>query len=170
MAETIYAAFADPARAESAAGALLDHGVAASDISLVLSEEAKHRTHGYADAATQNSQPTIVSGPAGSGNPFDPLGNEQRRAGIEVEELCHLWRGDGGAKPLQRADRAAATGFEHIVEGDGDQLRIRQEAARHGGGLVGHARFSFNWATARSSRSLPPGASPMMRMTSLTMR
>jgi hypothetical protein len=38
MAETIYASFADPANAERAVGALLDHGVRDEDISLVSHE------------------------------------------------------------------------------------------------------------------------------------
>ena len=80
MPETVYAAFADANHAESAAGALLDHGVSAKDISLVLNEEAKKRVQGYEDAATMGSQPTIVSGPAGATGTFDPLGNDLRGA------------------------------------------------------------------------------------------
>ena len=80
MPETLYAAFADAAHAESAAGALLDHGVAAKDISLVLNEEAKKRVAGYEDAATMGSQPTIPSGAAGATGTFDPLGNDLRGA------------------------------------------------------------------------------------------
>ncbi len=80
MPETFYAAFADAAHAESAAGALLDHGVSAGDISLVLNEDAKKRVQGYGDAAAMGGQPTIVSGPAGATNAFDPLGNDLRVA------------------------------------------------------------------------------------------
>ncbi len=80
MPETVYAAFADATHAESAAGALLDHGVSAKDISLVLNEEAKKRVQGYEDAATLGSQPTIVSGAAGATGTFDPLGNDLRGA------------------------------------------------------------------------------------------
>ena len=80
MPETLYAAFADAAHAESAAGALLDHGVSAKDISLVLNEEGKKRVSGYEDAATIGSQPTAPNGPAGDTGTFDPLGNTLRGA------------------------------------------------------------------------------------------
>lgn len=78
MPETVYAAFADVAHAESAAGALLDHGIAASDISLVVNEETRKKIDHYTDSAAMGSQPTIVSGPAGSTMAFDPLGNDLR--------------------------------------------------------------------------------------------
>jgi hypothetical protein len=78
MSETVYAAFADVNHAESAAGALLDHGIAASDISLVLNEKARKQVEGFTDSAAMGSQPTIVSGPAGSTGSFDPLGNDLR--------------------------------------------------------------------------------------------
>ena len=81
MPETVYAAFSDSAHAESAAGALLDHGIAAKDISLVVNEEAKKRVEGYTDTAAMGSQPTIVSGAAGATGSFDPLGNELRLGG-----------------------------------------------------------------------------------------
>ena len=80
MPETIYAAFADSAHAESAAGALIDHGIAADDISLVLNEDAKKRVQGYEDAAAMGSAPTLPSGPTGATGTFDPLGNDLRGA------------------------------------------------------------------------------------------
>lgn len=48
MVETIYASFTDPADAERAVGALLDHGVREQDISLV-SHEAQRRDAMHAD-------------------------------------------------------------------------------------------------------------------------
>lgn len=81
MSESIYAAFNDPAQAERAAGALLDHGVPADKISLVVSESAKKKMETWADAPAMGSQPTIVSGPGSSWGVADPLGNEQRLMG-----------------------------------------------------------------------------------------
>ncbi len=81
MSETVYAAFADAAHAESAAGALLDHGVAAKDISLVLNEEAKKRVQGYTDSAAMGSQPVITAAGEGGLGTFDPLNNELRLGG-----------------------------------------------------------------------------------------
>lgn len=75
---TIYAAFADPHQAESAAGALIDHGVKADDISLVVSEAYKDRRGTPDDPELAYTQPTIVSGEAGATGRFDPLGNDQR--------------------------------------------------------------------------------------------
>ncbi|GEM_PF-1343963 len=81
MPETLYAAFGDAAHAESAAGALLDHGVPAKDISLVLNEEAKKRVRGYADSPAMGSQPTIVAAGSSGLGTFDPLGNDLRLSG-----------------------------------------------------------------------------------------
>ncbi|RYG23224.1 hypothetical protein EON82_14665 [bacterium] len=81
MPETVYAAFSDAMHAESAAGALLDHGIPASDISLVLNEEAKKKVENYTDSAAMNSQPTIVAAGSGGLGTFDPLGNETRLTG-----------------------------------------------------------------------------------------
>ncbi len=78
MPETVYAAFADAAHAESAAGALLDHGIPATDICLVLNEKARKQVEGFTDSAAMGSQSTIVSGPAGATYAFDPLGNDLR--------------------------------------------------------------------------------------------
>lgn len=73
---TIYAAFADAGQAESAAGALIDHGVKADDISLVVSEAYKARRGTPQDPELNYTQPTRPSGPAGGTNRFDPLGND----------------------------------------------------------------------------------------------
>lgn len=81
MPETVYAAFSDATHAESAAGALLDHGIPASDISLVLNEEAKKKVENYTDSAAMGSQPTIVAAGNGGLGTFDPLGNETRLMG-----------------------------------------------------------------------------------------
>lgn len=78
MAETIYAAFADPHQAESAAGALLDYGVRADDLSLVVSEEYKKRHE------RQDSQPEIVAGTAYRSTQPDPLGNTQRMPPAQI--------------------------------------------------------------------------------------
>ena len=78
MAHTVYAAFADADHAESAAGALLDHGVPAKSISLVVSEEAKDRIEGREPPPAVGSQTPVVTGPAGATNSLDPLGNELR--------------------------------------------------------------------------------------------
>lgn len=66
MANTIYAAFADPSQAEKAAGALLDHGVRPQDLSVVRSHSGdltvttSHGTvgrssDGYPDVITDTS-------------------------------------------------------------------------------------------------------------------
>lgn len=81
MPETFYAAFADAAHAESAAGALLDHGIAAKDISLVMNEDAKKKVQGFTDSAAMGSQPTIVAAGSGGLVTFDPLDNELRLTG-----------------------------------------------------------------------------------------
>ena len=81
MPETVYAAFSDATHAESAAGALLDHGIPASDISLVLNEEAKKKVENYTDSPAMGSQSTIVSAGGGGLGTFDPLGNETRLTG-----------------------------------------------------------------------------------------
>lgn len=75
---TIYAAFHDAGRAESAAGALIDHGVKAESISLVVSEEYNQRRGTVDDPELNYTQPTVVSGEAGSTGRFDPLGNDLR--------------------------------------------------------------------------------------------
>jgi len=80
MSPTIYAAFRDAAHAESAAGALIDHGIKADAISLVVSEEY-HKRRGTPDDPELNyTQPTLVSGPAGSTGRFDPLNNDLHTA------------------------------------------------------------------------------------------
>ena len=64
MAQTIYASFADVAQAEKAAGALLDHGVAKEDISLVANDRNKqfqNQEVGRVDAAAP------AYAPAGAG-------------------------------------------------------------------------------------------------------
>ena len=81
MSETIYAAFVDPYHAENAAGALLDHGVPASDISLVLSEEYQKRQGTTRDPELGYIQQTITAGSAGHTERFDPLGNDLRNSG-----------------------------------------------------------------------------------------
>lgn len=75
---TIYAAFADPRHAESAAGALIDHGVKAEDISLVVSDAYNERRGTPDDPELSYTQPTIVSGEAGATGRFDPMGNDSR--------------------------------------------------------------------------------------------
>jgi hypothetical protein len=60
MNRTIYASFADPADAERAAGALLDHGVASEDISIVTGE-----TYQRGDAVPIDTTRAAVTGTAG---------------------------------------------------------------------------------------------------------
>ena len=67
MAQTLYAAFADAAHAESAAGALLDHGIAADSISLVVSEKAKK------DVEREISSPGVVTDANATSREFDPM-------------------------------------------------------------------------------------------------
>jgi hypothetical protein len=86
MPETIYAAFIDPYHAENAAGALLDHGVPASDISLILSEEYRKQRGTVDDPELGYVQQTISAGTAGHTGRFDPLGNDLRNSG-EVQVL-----------------------------------------------------------------------------------
>ncbi|AIE86764.1 hypothetical protein [Fimbriimonas ginsengisoli] len=73
----IYAAFADPASAEQAAERLVEKGVLAEDISLVVNHKADENKT-LDDRELSYSQPTIVSGPAGATGRFDPLGNDLR--------------------------------------------------------------------------------------------
>ncbi len=81
MSETVYAVFGEPGRAESAAGALLDHGVQPSEISLVVSEEYGRRRGTVDDPELSYTVPTIVAGPIGRTDRFDPLGNDLRNSG-----------------------------------------------------------------------------------------
>ena len=67
MAQTLYAAFADAAHAESAAGALLDHGIAADRISLVVSEKAKKGVE------REISNPGVVTDANATSREFDPM-------------------------------------------------------------------------------------------------
>ena len=103
----VYAAFDDPHRAESAAGALLDHGVKADRISLVMNEEARNRRSTAEDPEMQYTQPTLVSGPAGATNRFDPLGNDQRQSTPTPIQGGNNWpigedaEVDGGLNPAQ---------------------------------------------------------------------
>ena len=92
-----------------------------------------------------------------------PSSAKQRRSatrsgapGFEVEELRHLGRGDRGAKPLQRPDRAASMRLEHIVEGRGDEFRIGQEADRDGRALDRH-RLAAAGADAVQAADLGAG-------------
>lgn len=76
---SIYAAFAVPAEAERAASALVESGVRAEDISLVVND--KDQPDGNKtldDRELEWSQPTLYSGPAGATGRFDPLGNDLR--------------------------------------------------------------------------------------------
>jgi hypothetical protein len=52
MGKTIYASFADPSLAEKAAGALLDHGVRAEDISVVRSHDGVVETESYGTSSS----------------------------------------------------------------------------------------------------------------------
>lgn len=61
MGNTIYASFADPSMAEKAAGALLDHGVRAEDISVVRSENGQVETTNYATSAPIEADPLATT-------------------------------------------------------------------------------------------------------------
>lgn len=61
MGNTIYASFADPSLAEKAAGALLDHGVRAEDISVVRSENGQVETTNYATSAPIEADPLATT-------------------------------------------------------------------------------------------------------------
>jgi hypothetical protein len=69
MGNTLYAAFADAGQAEKAAGALLDHGVRAEDISLVRSTPEGYSTTEYQTAPGStygtSSDPSVVAGTTG---------------------------------------------------------------------------------------------------------
>ncbi|MGV3617052.1 MAG: hypothetical protein ACO1SV_17130 [Fimbriimonas sp.] len=103
----IYAAFDDPHRAESAAGALLDHGIKADRISLVMNEEAKDKRGTPYDPELQYTQPTLVSGTAGATGRFDPLGNDIRQGtAVPLQGANNFPIGedaevDGGLNPAQ---------------------------------------------------------------------
>lgn len=126
----IYAAFDDPHRAESAAGALLDHGVKAERISLVMNEEAQNKRGTVDDPELQFTQPTVVSGEAGSTGRFDPLGNDLRQGSavpllqggnnFPVGEDAEV---DGGLNPAQ--NDYPRTGSDSVTE-----LSSRPPAAR----------------------------------------
>lgn len=60
MASTIYASFADPAQGERAAGALLDYGVRADDLSIVTHGEVPTRSYGESPTDAQPISPEIV--------------------------------------------------------------------------------------------------------------
>lgn len=103
----IYAAFDSPHRAESAAGALLDHGVKAERISLVMNEEAQSKRGTVDDPELDYSQPTRVSGDAGSTGRFDPFDNDVRQSSpIVIQGANNFPIGedaevDGGLNPAQ---------------------------------------------------------------------
>lgn len=71
--QNTYATFADPAMAEKAAGALLDHGVRAADLSIVFPEGYKTAEHGKTvtgeklESAAEHGISTTTAGDAGSG-------------------------------------------------------------------------------------------------------
>lgn len=72
--ETLIGAFPDVYSAERAAETALSLGVPPSAISLVV------RMRPSAPEADYQSQPTLVSGPAGAQRRFDPLGNDIRNS------------------------------------------------------------------------------------------
>jgi hypothetical protein len=118
---TIYAAFSDPHRAESAAGALLDHGVKADRISLVMNEEAQKKRGTIEDPEMQYTQPTVLSGRDGATGRFDPLGNDIRTSTPPLIQGGNNWPAgedaevDGGLNPAQndypRTDSTSPTEF-----------------------------------------------------------
>jgi len=63
MANTIYAAFADPDRAERAVGALLDHGVRPEDISVVRNHPGETISASIPPPPVTTSEGTVVSTP-----------------------------------------------------------------------------------------------------------
>jgi hypothetical protein len=85
MPETIYAAFADPSQAENAAGALLDHGVRAEDISLVVSEEYQKRRGTPDDPELHYTTPQTISGKDGRTSRLDPLENDLRPGPMHIQ-------------------------------------------------------------------------------------
>ncbi len=78
MGPTLYAAFADAGQAESAAGALLDHGIKAEEISLVVSEETQAQRGTVDDPELSYSSRTIVSGRDLGAQRLDPFENDLR--------------------------------------------------------------------------------------------
>jgi hypothetical protein len=59
---TMYAAFANPADAEKAAGALLDHGALPQDVSILANEGLQEiLTHDAATAETESSAKSGIS-------------------------------------------------------------------------------------------------------------
>lgn len=118
---TIYAAFDDPHRAESAAGALLDHGVKAERISLVMNEEAQKKRGTMDDPELEYTQPTRVSGDGGSTGRFDPFNNDVRQNSpfivqgannFPVGEDAEI---DGGLNPAQNDYPNAGAGTPNAL-------------------------------------------------------
>jgi len=61
MGNTLYASFPDPAHAEKAAGALLDHGVRPEDLSVVRSHDGRAETTNYGTSTTTSMGRSDVS-------------------------------------------------------------------------------------------------------------
>jgi hypothetical protein len=126
----IYAAFDDPHRAESAAGALIDHGVKADRISLVMNEEAQSKRGTVEDPELQYSHPTRVSGEAGSTGRFDPFGNDVRQNSPVVLQGANNFpigedaEVDGGLNPAQND-------YPHAEVGTPNALSSRPPADKY---------------------------------------
>ena len=75
MKPTLYASFTDPNFAEKAAGALLDHGVNAEDISIVVHPTAEQRFQGPSGPGYEGAS-SIMYDTGTGGGAWDPLNNK----------------------------------------------------------------------------------------------
>lgn len=103
MGPTLYASFNDPEHAESAAGALLDHGLRAEEISIVVRHD---ETSGKSNWIPTNSSVMGITMMSGQEVAFksDPLGNAFRSSPAHIPQSpvnYDLDDHEGGLNPAQ---------------------------------------------------------------------
>lgn len=159
MANTLYASFADPSLAEKAAGALLDHGVRAEDISLVQNHEATGTQAGSVAGSTYGVENTTTahgtSRITNDDRNLDDVDNMNARGTMSGANMDNdndvidaADSGIAGAKSMgsrgaEYGDRAMAAGAD-MVGAEGAQANYESAADRRDAIADSHAARSEN--------------------------
>ncbi|AIE87267.1 hypothetical protein [Fimbriimonas ginsengisoli] len=127
MGNTIYASFVDPSLAEKAAGALLDHGVRAEDISVVQSHEGAVESTNYGTETRTNIGSARSDGDNDLKNAGDGVVGEGHAAAHKVAE----W-GDRAVGGIAGAVGAEGTAARY--DSAADQQRAKAGYDAHAAG------------------------------------
>jgi predicted phage tail protein len=115
MQPTIYAAFNDASDAERAAGALMDHGIKAEEICLIVSEAGKRAQQKHELEYTHNQ---TVAPLHSASDTLDPLGNNRRDTPIRIDPVP-----EEGQNPAQNDYPASGTGGSWSVSSAPSEAR-----------------------------------------------